>query len=674
MTRPSPAVLAAWGAVGLAVAVSAGDLWLAMPLHLPADAVNPWLHAVGVLARLSPVVVGTLIVVRRRGNRVGWTLVACGSLVVALQMCRIAAIVTVERLSPPEGPVLSVAYVLAAFPQVFFGFVYAWPVAIVLLFPDGRASSRATRWCLWGLAATCGLMGVLGVLSAPVTPAPYAGRRNVFFVPWLEPLGGAAFAVLWLVLWGLLVACVVIVVRRLRRATGERRLQLLWLAIAAVLPPLSLVGCVLALTGGFGMRYVDATVSTAQMLVVAAVFVAITRHGLYGIDRLINRTLVYACLTLLVTGVFLAVTVVTGMLVGGGSSWATALATAAAASVFFQARIAAQRFVDRRFAARKYAALNALRDYTGRLHRGEAELGDIERLLGQILGDSSLRVRFPGKGGWTTLNAEPAVLDEGPQRARSPVCFAGTQVAVIEHSMALTFAPELTRSVIREVAGTLAMARLQLQVEHQLEELKASRSRIVQAGYQERRRLERDLHDGAQQRLVALGISLRRLQHSLPEGAGILAPALDAAVGQVGEAIQDLRAIANGLRPARLDDGLRAALDDLAQNSPVPMAVRVPDLRMPAEVEAAAYFIACEAVTNAVKHAAPTRVIVQGTLGNGTLTMRVIDDGQGGAMADARGGGGLSGMADRARAHGGTVAISSRPGMGTTVEVMLPCA
>jgi signal transduction histidine kinase len=138
------------------------------------------------------------------------------------------------------------------------------------------------------------------------------------------------------------------------------------------------------------------------------------------------------------------------------------------------------------------------------------------------------------------------------------------------------------------------------------------RARIAHAGYEERRRIERDLHDGAQQRLVTLGIVLRRLQRSLPREARILDAPLDAAVDEVAGAIADLRTIAAGVRPPRLDEGLAAALDDLARAAPGVRVDVVADAeRFPPETEAAAYFVACEALTNAVKHAAPTRVLVE---------------------------------------------------------------
>jgi signal transduction histidine kinase len=193
----------------------------------------------------------------------------------------------------------------------------------------------------------------------------------------------------------------------------------------------------------------------------------------------------------------------------------------------------------------------------------------------------------------------------------------------------------------------------------------------VEAGYEERRRLERDLHDGAQQRLVSLGVQLRRMQRALPRGAQILSPALDQIVDEVGAAIGDLRQIAAGVRPARLDDGLAAALRDLARSSPVPVEVDVTGERVAASVEAAAYFVACEALTNAVKHAGASKVAVSACRENGTLLLRVSDDGLGGAVV--RRGSGLAGLKDRVAAHGGTLEVVSPRGAGTRIEVAIPC-
>jgi signal transduction histidine kinase len=215
------------------------------------------------------------------------------------------------------------------------------------------------------------------------------------------------------------------------------------------------------------------------------------------------------------------------------------------------------------------------------------------------------------------------------------------------------------------------MARLRVEVRLQLAEVEASRTRIVEAGYEERRRLERDLHDGAQQRLVSLGVQLRRLQLTLPAEAKVLSPAFDQVVGEVGAAIADLRQIAAGVRPARLDDGLAAALRDLARSAPVAVHVEAPAERVAASVEAAAYFVACEALTNAVKHGSPSNVDVRAVRENGTLHVIVSDDGVGGAVV--RRGSGLAGLQDRVAAHGGTLRITSPSGAGTRIEAAIPC-
>jgi signal transduction histidine kinase len=215
------------------------------------------------------------------------------------------------------------------------------------------------------------------------------------------------------------------------------------------------------------------------------------------------------------------------------------------------------------------------------------------------------------------------------------------------------------------------LGRLRVELRLQLAAVESSRTRIAQAGYEERRRLERDLHDGAQQRLVTLGIVLRRLQRSLPGEARVLAPAFDAAVDEVAATIGDLRTIAAGLRPPRLDEGLTAALEDLARAAAVPVELEATGDRAPPEVEAVAYYIACEALTNAVKHAAPSRVTVQTTRTADSLRLVVADDGIGGAAPGS--GSGLAGMVDRVAAQGGSLALDSPAGAGTRIAVELPC-
>jgi signal transduction histidine kinase len=223
-------------------------------------------------------------------------------------------------------------------------------------------------------------------------------------------------------------------------------------------------------------------------------------------------------------------------------------------------------------------------------------------------------------------------------------------------------------------AGGLAIeiARLRVELRRQLDEVEASRARIVTAANQERRRIERDLHDGAQQRLVSIGLALRHAQHEL--GASTPARAahtLEDALAEVAVAINELRELARGLPPSELDAGLGPALRELARRAPVPVDVRVTRQRFDRNLEATAYFIACEGLTNAVKHANSTRVILRAELDDGKLVVSVSDDGAGGAAPV--GGSGLRGLADRVAAYGGTLRIESDRGAGTALTAELPC-
>jgi signal transduction histidine kinase len=203
--------------------------------------------------------------------------------------------------------------------------------------------------------------------------------------------------------------------------------------------------------------------------------------------------------------------------------------------------------------------------------------------------------------------------------------------------------------------------------------LTASRARIVAAADTTRRRIERDLHDGAQQRLVSLALQLRSaVRAAVPREADELKAQLDSVAGELTGVLEELREIARGLHPAALaEGGLRAALKTLARRSAVPVRldIRV-DGRLPEPIELAAYYVVAEALTNTAKHACASVVDVQAETGGGLLHVRVRDDGRGGA--DVTGGSGLVGLTDRMEALGGRLSLSSPPGAGTTVDIELP--
>jgi signal transduction histidine kinase len=219
----------------------------------------------------------------------------------------------------------------------------------------------------------------------------------------------------------------------------------------------------------------------------------------------------------------------------------------------------------------------------------------------------------------------------------------------------------------------LEHSRLQAEVRAQLEQVRASRARIVEASDDARRRLERDLHDGAQQRLVTLSLALAMARNRAGDSDPHLESLLESAAKEAREAIAELRELARGIHPAVLTEtGLSGAIQALAERSPVPTTITtLPPGRFPAPIEATAYFVVSEALANVAKHAAATNAEVSVRELTGRVVVAVSDNGIGGALPDA--GSGLRGLADRVAAVGGSWRIDSPPGRGTRLEAEIPC-
>jgi signal transduction histidine kinase len=298
---------------------------------------------------------------------------------------------------------------------------------------------------------------------------------------------------------------------------------------------------------------------------------------------------------------------------------------------------------------------------------------DITASLARALGDPSLVVAFPLEGGHVdSLGRLVTLPAPDDPRIITPVGDPAAPLALLIHDQTLRDEPTLLLAAGSAARLALENARLHAQVRAQLEEVRASRARIVAASDDTRRRLERDLHDGAQQRLLAVGLALQILRRELPAD-GAAPQLLKDAEAEVTAALGELRDLAAGIHPAILtDQGLRPALLALAERCPVAVTVNGDDPgRLPARVETAAYFCASEAITNSVKHARATaiEVTLRGEIGR--LLVTVADDGVGGASPD---GAGLRGLADRAAAAGGRLSVQSPPGRGTRILAELPYA
>ena len=340
------------------------------------------------------------------------------------------------------------------------------------------------------------------------------------------------------------------------------------------------------------------------------------------------------------------------------------------AAAFWPVRTRIQDGVDRRFRRARYESRRVMTDFVDRLRRGEAGADGVEDALRTAVHDEDLAMAFRSEGTTYDVNGRPLELSASTVDA-SPPSTPGSRSS--PWSATGTTDDRLVADVVDAGRLALEIAALQTELRRRLKELDTSRSRIVAVADEERRRLARDLHDGAQQRLVSIGLDLRHAQHALNGSAPPeVDRTLDGAVAELGNAIDELRELASGLRPASLDAGLGSALRELAARSPIPVEVREDPQRFPSELEAAAYFIACEGLTNAVKHASAHRVVLGFARQEGQLVLTVRDDGAGGA--DVRRGNGLLGLIDRARAHGGSLAIDSTPGAGTRLTARLPCA
>lgn len=301
---------------------------------------------------------------------------------------------------------------------------------------------------------------------------------------------------------------------------------------------------------------------------------------------------------------------------------------------------------------------------------------DVRDLLARALRDPSLQLGYWVPDRHSFVDHQGLAMDL-PDTDDVRVCVGieddGQPLAVVVHDRALGEERELVEAVLAAVRLALANERLQALARAQLVEVRASRARIVEAADAARSRLERDLHDGAQQRLLALGMRLQLAGAYADGPADALRLELERAQAELEQALTELRELARGLHPTRLrEDGLAAALHDLSTRTPLPMTLSCTDRRFDELVESTAYFVVTEALTNAVKHAAASTVGVQVMEQEGELQVEVLDDGLGGATV--RPGGGLGGLVDRLSAVDGDLVLRSLPGHGTRLTARVPLA
>jgi signal transduction histidine kinase len=611
-------------------------------------------------ALVSASTVGLVVALRRRRHPVGWLFLG---LALALSVGAAGDAFALDRAvihgDETAGPALALVVGQASF-IAWFGLL----AAILHTTPTGQPVGPRWRQAMvvTSVAAGCGL--VAKAVQDTAFDPPYSDIAN----PWaLTSLGAAVDAIagiaITLTLIGLVLAGLSVVVR-FRRASGDERLQLRWMTFVVIPLPLLVVASAGASIADLAVVRTAATGGFVTLIPIVA-GLSVQRYRLYDIDRILSRATTYVLSTLALVAVFVAVTAGLGRLLGGvvdDSTVPAVVATAFTVILALPVLRALQDSVDRRFDRRRYEAQRLVREHLSEAHPSRT----LEATLAMALHDSSLDVAYwlPEQGHWSTADGVAATLEPGDIE----VSRDGTPVARLRLGD-VNVDTRLASELAQDASAELDNIRLRAELAAQLTEVRDSRARIVAAQATERRRIERNLHDGAQQRLLALAMHLRASQLRANESSpGEL---LDHAVEQLGAAVQDLRELANGLHPAVLvDAGLAGALDELAGRMPLPIHITAPPTRLAPAAEESLWFVACEAVANAVKHSHAGTMTIELRLADGIATLVCADDGVGSADPN---GNGLRGIADRIEAAGGHLHVTSPAGAGTTVEAAVPC-
>jgi signal transduction histidine kinase len=645
------------------------------------------------LVGLAMGLIGALIV-RRAQNVIGWFFLASGvGLAVSAFTDAFVSYSLLARHTPLPwtsfaGWLNNISLAVVATPLLL----------LILFFPTGRIPSRRWRPVVWIW------MGALGVLVPALairpgevfgTPAPNGiDVANPIGVAGAESVLGPAItaAVTALVIVGAI--SVLSLVIRFVRSRGEERQQLKWLVyvVSLILILFLILFVIDAVTGdnpAGTVAWISSMVWGAFALLFAigipgAVVVAVLRYRLYGIDVVINKTLVYGALAAFITAVYVGIVVGIGAAIGQGSSQPnlglSILATGVVAVAFQPVRERVQRFANRLVYGKRATPYEVLSEFGHRMagtYAADDVLPRMARILAEGTGAKQARVwlAFAGEltpaASWPDTGANGSSARPDGADLLVEVTHQGEELGALSISKApgerLAPAEEkLTKDLASQAGLVLRNVRL-------IEDLKASRVRLVQAQDQERRRIERNIHDGAQQQLVALNVKLG-LARRLTADPSKLDSILTQLQEETNQALADLRDLARGIYPPLLaDQGLIAALEAQARKAPLPVTVMADGVdRYSQDVEAAVYFCVLEALQNVAKYAGATMAAVTLSASEGHFAFTVTDDGAGFDPSTTSYGTGLQGMADRLAALGGQIEVRSRPGAGTTAIGQIP--
>jgi signal transduction histidine kinase len=699
--------------------VSGALLAISLPLlvlNVPRTGFGPVPFFIEMSAAVAYTALGTLIAVRQPRNAVGWMLLSVGAAASFDQFGReyvLYGLVT----SPGSLPAVRVLAWLS--PWVFQSMLLILPL-FLLLFPDGQPPTAQWRPLVWLVAAGIAFSAFAALLSPREITAGNQGLYHQFKlmsnpvdIPAIANVLASLNTVLNVSIPPVLLAVLASLIRRFWRGPSEQREQVKWLAYAAGLICLILIG------GQIVHRFVsshwvgDITWALAALVVVlgfpAAATVAILKYHLYDIDVVINRSLVFGAMAAFIAAVYVGMVAGVGALIGSTSQPNLALsvlATAVVAIVFQPVRERVEQWANLLVYGRRatpYEILAQFSDRIGATYAGEEIMLRMARVLAEGTGAQRADV-------WLRTGDHVAPTASWPDTNRwiadsvrlngqlLPSIPGVTRVVAVSHQGELLGALTVTKRpgealtpieerLLKDLAGQAGLVlrnvrlsgdlrrRLQ-QISQQAQELEASRQRIVAAQDAERRRLERNIHDGAQQHLVALTVKLRLAASQAKLDPRRALKTVEALAAETDDALQTLRDLARGIYPAVLrTDGLVAALQTHANRMDLPVEIKANDVgRYPEEVEAAMYFSVLEALQNASKHSDARSIRVLFEQRDGSLTVSVTDDGKGFDPAAVRRGSGLENMADRIAALGGRLTVSSSVGGGAVVKALLPVA
>jgi signal transduction histidine kinase len=703
--RSARATAGAWAAVTLLAVAGMVLTGLAWGALAPVDAIENQAAAASAIAYAT---LGALIV-RRAGNLVGWLMIGEGASQAFLGAGSAYGLAGIAAY-PGRLPAPAVVGALA---ECDFVLVIAGIAGLLFFFPSGQLPSPRWRPAAIAGAALTGVTLAMFVITPRLVTLPAPGGESLTFRNPLasRPLGLVLSAarlgsmsglpVVASVLWALALAALI---AGYRTGDARRRLQTKWLAlVAVVIAACQLVGILATLAGPAGRP----VLSVAYLIQpFAALFgipvvmtIAILRHGLFDIDVIISRTLVYALLSAAITAVYAGIVAGIGTFAGHrGGPVLTIAAAVSIALLFHPLRQRARQLANRLVYGQRATPYQVLSDFAAGMAT-QLDLSEaLDRLVSLLAGAAgAVRVqawlRVGGQlrpvAAWPRGSA-PAAPVELRDGAGLPALDAQSRTVPVRHGSDLLGALSLTKPrneplspaeehLLQHLASqaglVLRNAQLTAELRATIDELRASRRRLVEAQDAERRKIERNLHDGAQQQLVALAIQLGQLEESADDPAYVraLAPRLRA---DLRAALNDLRDLARGIYPPLLaEQGLITALRAQAAKAGMPVRIEADGVgRYPPDTESTVYFCALEALQNIAKHAAAEQATVRVSGSDGSLRFAVTDDGAGFAVASASTGSGLQGMSDRLAALGGTLDIRSQPGQGTTITGWLPAA